>query len=464
MQEQLDLSLPERRRPKPITGRLTIALLLLLVVLVAFDLFMDLRPDESGPQLLRRGLSAEQTRRLAGKLAQRSLYRQAAETWQDYASSAGLSDSERAKALFQAGAALEKGGLYAEAIEYYYRSETVAALEELSGQINTHLKACFEKLGKFAALRYELMDRTSIAKTEAGGEVVAEIGAEKITLSGLDALIESSIENQLVPMAAFMTAEQLNQQKKKMLERYQTAEAKRRFLEGYIAQEILYRQALEEQLAEDPKVKGMLNELARNVLSQQLMNRQLASKIHITDSDLQTYYAANKDKYIEPARATISHILVSDEQQAKDLIEQLKAGGDFGKLARKHSLDEKTKEGGGKIEAELVPGPYVPVIGDVNGLNELIFKTEEQTVLDQPVKTEKGWEVIRVDTKIPERQMAFDEVRGQVLAALTDQKRQDVQQEYIKQMMDKYDVIIHGSVLAPSKAAGADGGSADSQK
>ena len=31
-----------------------------------------------------------------------------------------------------------------------------------------------------------------------------------------------------------------------------------------------------------------------------MMNEQLASKIHITDTDLQTYYTANKDKYVEP--------------------------------------------------------------------------------------------------------------------------------------------------------------------
>ena len=70
------------------------------------------------------------------------------------------------------------------------------------------------------------MDRTSINKAqEAGGEVVAEIGAEKIMLADLDAQIENALDNQLSSVAAFMSTEQFNEQKKKMLEQYQNPQA-----------------------------------------------------------------------------------------------------------------------------------------------------------------------------------------------------------------------------------------------
>ena len=452
MDEKLDFSLPEKKKAGVVVNKIIVLLLLILVVLGLANLVAEFSSDGSAPQAAARGLSAEQTRQLAGKLTQRNLYQQAAKVWQDYLARADLGDAERAKVLFQVGMALEKGGLYGEAIEYYYRSETVASLDELAAQINAHIKACFEKLGKFSALRYELMDRTAIAKTEtAGGEVVAEIGAEKITKADLDALIENNIANQLSPMAPFMTTEQLNEQKKKMLEQYNSPQTKQQFLQGWLAQEILYREALGEQLADKPKVKELLDELARGVLSQQLMNEQLASKINISETDLQTYYAANKDEYAEPAKATISHILLAEEQQARDLIKRVKDGEDFATLAKEHSQDEATKQNGGKIDVEVTPGSYVPGIGDVNALNEEIFAAEAPTVLDEPFKAEKGWEIIKVETKQAERQKGFDEVRQQVMMMLASQKRQDVQQDYIKQMMDKYNVIIHTSVLMPSK-------------
>ena len=147
-------------------------------------------------------LSAEQTKELANKLAQRNLNQQAAKVWQDYLAANHLSDTERAKVLFQIGTQFEKANLYADAIEYYYRSEMTAKIDELEPQINSHIQDCFERLGKFSALRYELMDRTGFKQSgQAGSKIVAEIGSEKITEADLDAIIENNIDNQLKPMS-----------------------------------------------------------------------------------------------------------------------------------------------------------------------------------------------------------------------------------------------------------------------
>ena len=215
MEGKLDFSLPEKKQKNAVASWIMIVLLLILIGLTAADL--ALKPPDQGPMTDTTGssFSPEQTKQLAGKLAQRNLHIRAAKVWQDYLSSCELSDAERARTLFQIGTLLEKANLYDQAIEHYYRSEIVAGLDELKSQINTHIKDCFEKLGKFSALRYELMDRTSFETASvAGTKIVAEIGAEKITEADLDAFIESDIENQLEPMAPFMTAEQLNEQKK----------------------------------------------------------------------------------------------------------------------------------------------------------------------------------------------------------------------------------------------------------
>jgi peptidyl-prolyl cis-trans isomerase C len=452
MEEKLDFSLPEKKQKGSIVNKIAVILLLILVGLGLANLLISLKPQDSIQQTRTRGLSAEQTKQLAAKLSQRNLYNQAADTWQDYIADADLTNTERAGALFQVGMALEKAGLYADAIEFYYRSETAEKLDDLAPQINEHIRDCFEKLGKFSALRYELMDRTSINKAqEAGSKVVAEIGVEKITQADLDAQIENALDNQLSSIAAFMSTEQLNEQKKKMLEQYQNPQAKQQFLQSWLAQKILYREALEKQLTEKPEVKRLMNELVQGLLSQQLMNEQLASKINITQTDLETYYAANKDKFLEPAKAKISHILVNEEQQAKDIIERIKNGEEFGKLAEELSQDKNTKEKGGVIDLDVIEGSDIPVIGDVGELNEKIFAVEAPALLDEPIKTEKGWEIVKVNSKESQRQKTFDEVQQQVMMMLSNQKRQEVQQDYIRQMMDKYNVIIHTSVLAPSK-------------
>ncbi|OHB66858.1 MAG: hypothetical protein A2Y77_17295 [Planctomycetes bacterium RBG_13_62_9] len=452
MGEKLDFSLPEKQSRGSAAGVFTGLLLMVLVVLAAVNLVAVLSAKKPALSARDGDFSAEQVKTLAARLAQRSLYRQAAAAWEDYLATPGLTAPERANIHFQIGMLLEKAGLYGDAIEQYYRSEVAADVAELRAQLNAHIKECFEKSGRFAALRYELMDRTSLKPAEtAGGKIVAEIGAEKITEAQLDATIEQSLENQWASMAAFMTPEQLNEQKKRALEQFRDPKAKQEFLQTWLAQEILYRQALQEQLSEKPEVQRLVHDLTRGVLSQQLMNERLASQINITDTDLQTYYAANTSKYVEPTRARISHILVSEEQRANELLKRAKDGADFAALAKEFSADKSTKDSGGRIAEDVLKGPFVPGIGDANDLNAGIFGASAPFVLDKPFKTEKGWEVVKVEEKHPQRQKSFDEVKQQVMMQLSRQKSQDVQREYIQEMMDKHQVVIHTSVLAPAQ-------------
>ncbi len=452
MTEKLDFSLPQKKSRNWFEGAFTGFVLATVVVLTAANLVVTLSSRAGRSPAAAQELSTEQARDLASKLAQRNLYQQAAATWQDYLATARLADPERARIHFQIGVMLEKAGLYGQAIEHFYRSEAAAKVSELGPQINDHVKACFESLGEFSALRYELMDRTSLNPSQsAGGKVVAEIGAEKITESQLDALIEENIETQLASMKAFMTPEQFYEQKKRALEQSRSPQARQEFLQGWLAQEILYRQALQEELGAKPEVKRLMHDLTRGALSQQLMNEQLASRIHITDTDVQTYYTANKDQYVEPERAKIRHIRVSDQERANALLNGLKKGEDFAELAKQSSEDESTKAGGGLIQSDIVKGASITGIGDSSEINQAIFAANPPAVLEKPFKTDKGWEVVKVEEKRPSRQKSFDEVRQEVTMQLLRQKREDVQREYIREMMDKHGVVVHTSVLAPAE-------------
>jgi parvulin-like peptidyl-prolyl isomerase len=454
MAEKLDFSLPEKQARGSVGGTLMVLLLLALTALVGANLATTLRNRRPEAKQTQAGLSADQVKALATKLDERGLYQEAAGLWRDYAATGGLAEAEQAKALFHAGVSLEKAGQFAQAVEQYYRSELATPLDELGPQINTHVKQCFEALGNFAALRYELMDRTSLNASEAaGGKVVAEIGPEKITEADLDAMVERSIENQLASVKAFMSPEQVNEQKKRLLEQYRAPQAKQQFLQGWMAQEILYRQALDEGLAEKPETKQVLADVTRGVLSQQLMDDKLASKINITETDLQTYYAANKDKYVEPAGAKISHIRVADEDRAAELLKRIGDGEDFAALAKEFSTDDATKADGGAIADLVHKGAYVAGIGDANEINEAIFAASAPAVLEQAFQTDKGWEIVKVDEKHPEKQKSFEEVQQQVMQELLRRKQQEVQQDYIKEMMDKFHVIVHTSALAPAKPA-----------
>jgi parvulin-like peptidyl-prolyl isomerase len=227
-----------------------------------------------------------------------------------------------------------------------------------------------------------------------------------------------------------------------MLEQNRSPQKKQEFLQNWLAQEALYRQALDEGVSDKPETKRVLEDVTRGVLSQQMMNDRLASRVHITDADLQTYYTANKDKYVDPPGAKISHIRVAEQKQADDLLKRLKDGEDFAKVAKESPSDKMTED--------VVKGSPISGIGDANGLNEAIFASQAPALLDKSFKTEKGWEIVKVEEKHAERQKSFDEAKQQVTMDLAQQKRQEVQREYLKEVMDKYNVVIHTSVLNPT--------------
>ena len=108
------------------------------------------------------------------------------------------------------------------------------------------------------------------------------------------------------------------------------------------------------------------------------------------------------------------HILVKDEAEAKQIIAQIKKGGNFEKIAAQKSEDPGSKEKGGDLD--WAPGGrYVPQFSDA------LKKLKKGQMTDTPVQTQFGWHVIRVDD---ERAMKFpplEEVKPQITQGLQRQ-------------------------------------------
>lgn len=95
----------------------------------------------------------------------------------------------------------------------------------------------------------------------------------------------------------------------------------------------------------------------------------------------------------------VHHILVKTEPEAKEIIAQLKGGGNFDKIAAERSQDMR-KTNGGDL-GWLGPERYVPPLAAA------IKKLKKGEITDAPVQTQFGWHVIRVGD---ERARKFPEV------------------------------------------------------
>jgi peptidyl-prolyl cis-trans isomerase C len=112
------------------------------------------------------------------------------------------------------------------------------------------------------------------------------------------------------------------------------------------------------------------------------------------------------------------HILVESEDEAKAVHARVKGGEDFNKVAAEASKDPGSKDEGGDLgffAKDRMVEPFA----------EAAFKLEPGQLSD-PVKTQFGWHVIKVEEKRTKPIPAFEEMKEQVEAYLGRKAQQDL--------------------------------------
>ena len=192
-------------------------------------------------------------------------------------------------------------------------------------------------------------------------------------------------------------------------------EAKREHLISYLADIIMVTQAADKKnLADNPDFKRRLAFLRSKLLMGYELQEE--AKTALTDEALkQTYDEAVKSMSgQEEVRAR--HILVEGEDEAKAILEQLKGGADFAKLAKEKSKDPGAAEGGDL--GYFTKDQMVPEFADV------AFKMYPGQ-LSNPVKTQFGWHVIKVEDKRIKQPPEFEKVKDQIEAYLARKAQAD---------------------------------------
>ncbi len=150
--------------------------------------------------------------------------------------------------------------------------------------------------------------------------------------------------------------------------------------------------------------------------------------VKVTEEEMKQYYEENKDDYKEPETVRARHILVKTEEEAKKIIEALDAGEDFAELAKAHSLGG-TKDRGGDLGyfsyEEMVPE-----------FSAAAFALEVGQYTKEPVQTQFGYHVIKLEERNEEKQYTLEEVKDSVQLAILSEKAAS-SQEIIQDLLKK---------------------------
>lgn len=132
---------------------------------------------------------------------------------------------------------------------------------------------------------------------------------------------------------------------------------------------------------------GYRNYLIDREAAALLLQGDLIEQPCVADDAVGAYYEAHQEDF---EQACASHILVPTQDEAAEVVTELRSGGDFAALALEHSTDSASAQQGGSIGC--VPAGAVP------SLDAALFSQPIGAVGD-PVQTEFGFHVLRVDSR-----------------------------------------------------------------
>jgi peptidyl-prolyl cis-trans isomerase C len=192
-------------------------------------------------------------------------------------------------------------------------------------------------------------------------------------------------------------------------------DARREQLISYLADIIMVTQVADKKnIADNPDFKRRLAFLRNKLLMGFELQEEVKAAIN-EEALRQTYVEAVKSMTgQEEVRAR--HILVETEDEAKAVLEEIKGGADFATLAKQKSKDPGAAEGGdlGYFTKEQM----VPEFADV------AFKMYAGQ-LSNPVKTQFGWHIIKLEDRRSKQPPEFEKVRDQIEAFLSRKAQTD---------------------------------------
>ena len=274
--------------------------------------------------------------------------------------------------------------------------------------------ACAAALVLVAALA---ITAAPLARAQADDPVVARVNGADIRQSDL-ALAEEDLGSNVPQM---------------------TPEAKRDYLVTFVADMMLVAKAAEARKVGDSEdFKRKVAYARTKLLMEQLL--QTEAKAAVNETAMRKVYDDAIGQMKKEPEVRARHILVETEDEAKAVVAELKKGTDFAELAKTKSKDPGAQDGGDLgyfTKDQMVPE-----------FSEVAFKLEKGA-LSEPVKSQFGWHVIKVEDKRERQPPEFDKVKDQLESFLVRKS----QSELITKLRAEGKVERIGAPPAPAAPA-----------
>lgn len=189
------------------------------------------------------------------------------------------------------------------------------------------------------------------------------------------------------------------------------------------------------------KASGMTEEDFNAEMYNQILVSELYEKtmepVSVTAEEIKQYYEDNPQNFGNLREIRVSHILVATKEEAQNLIKRVKAGDDFGELAREFSTEPSAKVTSGDLGFVSEETSFVPEF------KTAALKLKPGEITDEPVATEFGFHVIKAFEERAAKVEPFDKVAEQAEAMTLNNKREIVWTELVEKLRSEGNIKIN---------------------
>ena len=207
---------------------------------------------------------------------------------------------------------------------------------------------------------------------------------------------------------------------------YNNPEGRKAILQELIAQKLLLLDAQKNLLEAEPAFKEQLKKAKESLLASYALEKVI-NGVRITDKEIEDYYNENQDKFVSPATVNASHILVDSEEKAKEIYEKIEKGEMSFEDAAKEYSSCPSKDNGGSL-GDFGKGQMVPEF------DAAVFAMAVGEVTKEPVQTQFGYHLIRLNGKSASAPIPFEEVKDQLRSQLIGEKQQAAFRSKVNQL------------------------------
>jgi len=236
----------------------------------------------------------------------------------------------------------------------------------------------------------------------------------------------ATVNGKPVPKARVET---LIQQVTKSGQQQRSPELEAQVKDEVVRREIFMQEAEKRGIPQGADYKAQM-ELARQMLLIRGLMEDFRAKNPIGDAQAQAEYDQLKASNAG-SEYRARHILVEKEEDAKALIAQIKGGASFEELAKKNSKDTGSAANGGDLDFAN-PNNFVPEF------SKAMVALQKGEMTQEPVKSQFGYHIIKLEDTRPVTFPAFDDVKAQIKQRMEQQKMAEFQDSLIKKAKMDY--------------------------